>query len=107
MDEALGYLDEALKKDPAHWSSSLMKARLLTHQGNSQEARNLFLAHIDHEQAGLEARLDLGLLELSDLGNPLAARDYLEPLLKEPIKTLRFFRAKRNKSHRGHLPDCR
>lgn len=84
MDEALGYLDEALKKDPAHWSSSLMKARLLTHQGNSQEARNLFLAHIDHEQAGLEARLDLGLLELSDLGNPLAARDYLEPLLKEP-----------------------
>ncbi|HEX4880091.1 MAG TPA: tetratricopeptide repeat protein [Limnobacter sp.] len=84
MEDALNMLDAALLKDPAHWASSLMKARLLTHQGRVDDAQRILQQHADHPDAGPEARLDLGLLELSDLGNPLAARQYLEPLLGNP-----------------------
>lgn len=84
MEEALLMLDSALLKDQGHWASSLMKARLLTHQGKVDDAQRILQQHADHPHAGLEARLDLGLLELSELGNPLAARHYLEPLLSQP-----------------------
>lgn len=83
MDEAIQMLDSALLKDPGHWASSLMKARLLTHQRRVDDAQQILKQYANHPEAGLEAKLDLGLLELSDLGNPLAAREYLEPLLSQ------------------------